>query len=117
MERFLKGNASDAVRRKRNALSLRPRYGKVKTTPILTLMVKLMQQQIDIAEAKGHLDELLEKAIHGDEIVITQNNKPLVKMASIATTKPAPRFGSCKGMLTIAQEDDTHLDDFADYMR
>lgn len=33
-----------------------------------------------------------------------------------ATKNPLPLFGGCKGMLIINAEDDSHLDDFADYM-
>lgn len=44
-----------------------------------------MLQQIDIADAQAHLSELLEKAIQGDEILITQDDKPLVKMSPMMT--------------------------------
>jgi prevent-host-death family protein len=40
-------------------------------------------QQIDIAEAKTHLPELLEAAINGAEIVITRNSRPLVRLSLI----------------------------------
>jgi antitoxin (DNA-binding transcriptional repressor) of toxin-antitoxin stability system len=41
-------------------------------------------QQIDITDAKTRLPELLEAAINGAEIVITQDDRPLVQLSRIA---------------------------------
>lgn len=68
-----------------------------------------MVQQVDIAEAQAHLSELLEKAIQGDEILITKDDKPLVRMSHVALAKPQPRFGSCQGMLILNEEDESNL--------
>jgi antitoxin (DNA-binding transcriptional repressor) of toxin-antitoxin stability system len=46
-------------------------------------------QQIDISEAKIHLPALLEAAIHGAEIIITENDQPLVRIAHIGAQEPA----------------------------
>lgn len=75
-----------------------------------------MQHHIDIAEARIHLAELLEDVLQGDEIVITQNDQPVVKISHVMAIKPQPIPGRCHGMLVVNQEDDAHLDDFADYM-
>lgn len=44
-----------------------------------------MQHQIDIAEAKAHLAELLDEAIQGNEILITRDDQPLVKLSPVVT--------------------------------
>lgn len=75
-----------------------------------------MLQQVDITEVQAHLSELLEKAIQGDDILIMRNDKPVVRMSPVEAGKPQPIPGRCKGMLIINEEDDSHLDDFADYM-
>lgn len=75
-----------------------------------------MQHQVDIVEARMHLAELLENALQGQEVVITQDDRPVLKLSPIAAIKPQPIPGRCKGMLVINQEDDAHLDDFTDYM-
>jgi prevent-host-death family protein len=52
-------------------------------------------QQFNIAEAKAHLSELVQKAMMGEEIVIARDNKPLAMLVPIrrATGKRVPRFG------------------------
>jgi prevent-host-death family protein len=52
-------------------------------------------QQFNIAEAKAHLSELVQKAMMGEEIVIARDNKPLAMLVPIqrATGKTHSRFG------------------------
>jgi antitoxin (DNA-binding transcriptional repressor) of toxin-antitoxin stability system len=50
-------------------------------------------------------------------VVITQGQKPVAELRTIAGERPRPIFGSCKGMLTIISDDDDHLADFAEYMK
>ena len=54
----------------------------------------------------------------GDEIVITQNAKPVAQVVPLATSNQlqSRQPGSAKGMLTIVAEDDEHLEDFREYM-
>lgn len=50
----------------------------------------------------------------GDEILLVRNGQ---SMARIVPEKHAtPTFGSCRGMLTIGEDDDEHLNDFQKYM-
>ena len=74
---------------------------------------------VTLMDAKAHLEELIAKLVPGDELVITQDEKPIARL--VAETKQAtprkPRVaGSAKGHLVILQEDDEHLKDFAEYM-
>jgi prevent-host-death family protein len=46
----------------------------------------------NVAEAKARLSELLDAALRGEDIVISRNNKPLVKLTPVAERKPRP-FG------------------------
>ena len=74
-------------------------------------------QQFNIAEAKAHLSELVQKAMMGEEIVIARDNKPQVRIVPIDQPKTKRQFGSGKGsVLYIADDFDAPLDDFADYM-
>ncbi len=43
-----------------------------------------MLQRIDIDEARAHLAELFDKALQGNEIVVTRNDKPVVKLSPVA---------------------------------
>jgi antitoxin (DNA-binding transcriptional repressor) of toxin-antitoxin stability system len=68
-----------------------------------------------IEEASGRLMEIISGLHPGEEITLTSKNQP------VATIIPKKRRhhrqrGTCKGMLTILQEDDAHLADFKEYM-
>ncbi|NEO98957.1 MAG: type II toxin-antitoxin system Phd/YefM family antitoxin [Symploca sp. SIO2E9] len=72
--------------------------------------------QVDLAAAKVSLPELIEAAISGEEVLITKDNKPVVKLVPILITKPRPQFGSAKGLVTMSDDFDEPLEDFRDYM-
>jgi prevent-host-death family protein len=73
-------------------------------------------QQITLAEASQHLPELIEAAINGEEIVITKDEQPVVKLTPISPVKRHPLFGSAKDLITISDDFDEPLEDFKDYM-
>jgi antitoxin (DNA-binding transcriptional repressor) of toxin-antitoxin stability system len=71
---------------------------------------------ISIEEAQATLPDLISKLGPGEEVVITKDDQPVAELRSLATGKLQPRFGSCKGMLTIVSEDEAHLGDCKAYM-
>jgi prevent-host-death family protein len=73
-----------------------------------------MIQQIEISEVKAHLPELLEEAIKGQEIVITENNQPLLKLTRVAPLQPARRLGSAKGKVWMSPDFNDSYEDFND---
>jgi len=74
-------------------------------------------QQITLAEASLNLPELIEAVINGEEIIITKDEKPVVKLTSIVTIeKRSPLFGSAKDLISISDDFDEPLEDFKDYM-
>ena len=75
-----------------------------------------MLENITLEEAQSNLPELVERLQPGAEIVITRNNQPVAALHLPTSAVPQPRFGSCRGALTILAEDDEHLQDFKDYM-
>jgi prevent-host-death family protein len=72
---------------------------------------------VSIEQAQLSLKELIEKSSHGESVVITQGNQPVAELRSVASSKPVPVFGSCKGMISLVSDDDDHLADFAEYMK
>lgn len=72
--------------------------------------------EINLAEASKNLPELIEAAINGEEIVITKDNQPVVKLTPVLPVKRRPLFGSAKGLITISDDFDEPLEDFKDYM-
>ena len=71
---------------------------------------------VSLAEAQAHLPELLERVARGEEIVITRDETPIAQVLPMPKARPQPRFGSCKGMLTILSDDEEHLEHFKEYM-
>ena len=72
-----------------------------------------MSTTVELHEARTKLKDLISQLGPDDEIVITENSQPIARLLA---PKPRPQFGGCKGMLTIVQEDDEHLEDFQEYM-
>ena len=75
-----------------------------------------MLENITLEEAQAKLPELIDRLTPGAEIVITRNNQPVATLHLPTGAAPQPRFGSCRGALTILAEDGEHLQDFNDYM-
>ena len=69
--------------------------------------------KLDISQAKSDLSKLLDLAIQGEEIVITQDDKPVAKISPIK--RPLKR-GSAKGKVWISDDFDQPLEDFQEYM-
>jgi antitoxin (DNA-binding transcriptional repressor) of toxin-antitoxin stability system len=76
-----------------------------------------MSTTVTIEEAQATLKDLLHNLSPGDEVIITENHKPVARLLSEpAKTRQPRRPGNCKGMITLLVEDDEHLEGFADYM-
>ncbi len=73
-----------------------------------------MTKTVELSVAQASLPELIAGLGPTDELVVTQDNKPIARL--LPTIRNVPVRGCCKGMLTIIAEDDEHLDDFKKYM-
>jgi prevent-host-death family protein len=73
--------------------------------------------QVNIHEAKAQLSKLIKAALNGKQVIITENNKPLVRLEVIPDAKSERKIGNAK-VLIIAMDDDfdKSLDDFKEYM-
>jgi prevent-host-death family protein len=77
-----------------------------------------MPATITVEEAQANLTELIGRLASGEEIMITQNQQPVAKLIGQRPSAQNPRVpGNCKGMITLAVEDEEHLKDFEEYMR
>jgi len=72
-------------------------------------------RQYTVAEAKAHLSDLVRKALLGEEVVIAEDNKPLVRLVPLASGRPRTP-GSAKGQVTMAPDFDRTPAEFADYV-
>ena len=57
--------------------------------------------QVNIYESKTNLSKLIKKVIKGDEVVIAEGNKPLVKMVPLVGKKSKRTLGSAKGKIEL----------------
>ncbi len=69
-------------------------------------------QEITLAEASKNLPELIETVKSGEEIVITEDNQPVVKLTLVSSVKRRPLFGSAKDLITVSDDFDEPLEDF-----
>jgi antitoxin (DNA-binding transcriptional repressor) of toxin-antitoxin stability system len=74
-------------------------------------------QIIDVEQAKTSLDDLLDAAIQGQEIILTRDAQPVARLIGLVHERSRPRFGSAKGRIHIAEDFDAPLTDFEEYMR
>ena len=72
-------------------------------------------QQIELSEAQVHLAELIETVLQGQEVIISKNTHPMVKIISLASAQIRPQFGSAKGLIRMSKDFDEPLADFAEY--
>ena len=69
--------------------------------------------EIDLKEARTQANRVLETALEGEEVVITRNDKPIVRLVPV---KGARRHsGSAKGQICISEDFDKPLEVFAEY--
>lgn len=75
------------------------------------------RRQFNVAEAKAHFSELVQRASLGEEVIIAKDNRPLVKLVPIRSKKGKRRPGSGKGqLLWLAPDFDETPKDFDEYM-
>lgn len=73
-------------------------------------------RQIDIEQAKIHLEGLFQAALNGDEVIITQNNQPVLKLMRFNQSKKRRQSGSAKGLILMTPDFEQPLEDFGEYM-
>ena len=59
--------------------------------------------QFNIAEAKSHFSELVQKAMLGEEVVIARDNKPLLRLVPFGKKRKNRTPGSAKGKIFFSE--------------
>jgi prevent-host-death family protein len=75
-----------------------------------------MVRTFELAEARTRFSELIRRALSGEEIVITSNGAPVLKLVPVAAQPRERRPGSAKGKIHMAPDFDAPLEDFAKYV-
>lgn len=73
-------------------------------------------RSLTVAELAQQLPDLIDAISEGEEIIITQDNLSVARIVPVKKSKPRPRFGSAKGLITISEDFDEPLEDFNEYM-
>lgn len=73
---------------------------------------------ISVREAQATLSELIHQLAPGQEVLLTEDDRPVAKLVATATERPkAPKLGTQRGsVLYMAPDFDAPLDDFKEYM-
>lgn len=73
---------------------------------------------VTMQEASNQLSQLVKRAQAGEEIIISSETEPPVKLVPLVATPPLKerRLGELKGKIWISDDFDAPLEDFKDYM-
>jgi prevent-host-death family protein len=74
---------------------------------------------VSIQEAQANLTELIHRLTSDEEVVITEDNRPVARLVPAAgqQQRPPRRLGTLKGtVLYMAPDFDAPLEDFKEYM-
>jgi prevent-host-death family protein len=72
--------------------------------------------RVTAEEAQSNLPDLIEKAVNGETVFITQDGYETVQLVPVLPSERRPRFGSAKGLIAIAEDFDEPLEEFDEYM-
>ena len=76
----------------------------------------MSKHKFNIAEAKAHFSELVQRAMLGEEVVIAKDNKPVLKLVPLKNLKKPRKPGSAKGKIWMAEDFDAIPQGFEDYV-
>lgn len=66
-------------------------------------------QQVDISVDQTQITELLQSALRGEEIIITRDNHPILKLIQVSSQPKRRQRGSAKGQIWMAADFDEPL--------
>ena len=73
--------------------------------------------RIEVELARDRLPELIEDALAGADIVITRDQRPLVRLVKARESEVRRRRpGTAKGLIEMRDDFDEPLEDFREYM-
>ncbi len=71
--------------------------------------------RVNMHEAKTRLSELVAAAERGEEIVISRNGDPAVRLVPVREVSPPVRLGALAGQIEFGDDFDEPLEDFVPY--
>jgi prevent-host-death family protein len=68
-------------------------------------------ETVNIYDAKTRLSQLVDRAASGEDVVVSRNGKPLVRITRLDVPKRRVKFGVLEGKLTVPTDFDAPLPD------
>ena len=78
---------------------------------LVTLRRNACMETVNIYDAKTRLSQLVDKAASGEDVVVSRNGKPLVRITRLEVPKRRIKFGLLKGKVSVAADFDAPLPD------
>jgi antitoxin (DNA-binding transcriptional repressor) of toxin-antitoxin stability system len=72
--------------------------------------------QVSVVEAAASLNELMEAAINGEEVILLNGDRPAIRFTPIESIKSDRKPGSAEGLIWISDDFDEPLEEFKEYM-
>jgi prevent-host-death family protein len=66
-------------------------------------------ETVNIHDAKTRLSQLVDKAVAGEDVIVSRNGKPLVRISRLDKSRPPIKFGVLKGKVKVAKDFDAPL--------
>lgn len=76
-----------------------------------------VMQQVTPDEAKSRLLDLIEAALHGETVLIAEDEAHAVQLVPVSHAKRQRKAGSAKGAIQISADFDAPPPEFEEYMR
>lgn len=73
--------------------------------------------QVTVDEAAAKLPALVKEVMDGNEVLITKDDQPVARLVSVKPRKFHRKFGSARGLVTIAPDFDLPVPDMDEYSR
>jgi prevent-host-death family protein len=80
------------------------------------MRAKRKTSQFNVAEAKARFSEVVRRAMSGEEVIISKDNRPVLRIVPLRSDRRARRPGSAKGAVRMARDFDRTPRDFAEYV-
>ena len=73
--------------------------------------------EIELDEAKAQLERVIQTALDGEEVVITQDHAAVLKLVPVPRPNGRRQAGTAKGQVFMSEDFDAPLEDFNEYMQ
>lgn len=70
-----------------------------------------MESTLTLSDAKARFSEIVERAVNGDEFIVTRMGKPVVRISRISKSTPTRKLGDLAGQIRMSEDFDEWPED------